>query len=150
MIRDYKGQPPRYSSPSGRFQPTDDRGVYRMYGLAPGTYVVAAGGGRVSGYGVNPFATDAPTFAPSSTRDTAAEIVVNAGEESSGVDIRYRDEPGHIVSGSVSTTDQEQGFRVELTSAANGLEQAPYGAEQAAGGHGFMFVGVADGDYEVM
>src|SRR5213075_3223100 len=32
MLRDYKGQPPRYSRPT-RSQQTDDRGVYRIYGL---------------------------------------------------------------------------------------------------------------------
>jgi hypothetical protein len=152
MIRDYRGQAPRYSSPVGR-QQTDDRGIYRIYGLASGTYIVAAGGGRASGYQVNPFAMDAVTFAPSSTRDTAAEVSVNAGEEDSGVDIRYRDEPGHTVSGTVANAnaaDQEQGFTIMLTSVLNGLEQTAASAYQPGGTHGFMFTGVADGDYQVI
>jgi Carboxypeptidase regulatory-like domain len=148
MIRDYKGQPPRYSRPT-RSTGTDDRGIYRIYGLAPGTYVIAAGGGRVSGYGVNPFATDAPTFAPSSSRDTASEVPVNAGEEVSGIDIRYRDEPGHTVSGSVASANTtDQGFGITLTSVL-GFEQT-IDASQAPGKRGFMFSGVADGEYEMI
>ena len=42
MIRDAKGRAARFS---GTFeQQTDDRGVYRIYGLPPGTYLVFAGG----------------------------------------------------------------------------------------------------------
>src|SRR6266480_1427313 len=59
---------------------TDDRGYYRIYGLQPGTYIVAAGGqGQYFG-SVNPYANDAMTFAPDSTRDTAAEIVVRSDQ----------------------------------------------------------------------
>src|SRR6185295_20223156 len=100
LIRDANGQPPL-----GRGYPidrtTDDRGVYRIYGLPGGTYLVSAGG-RGSTFSLGAYDSDAPTFAPSSTRDTAAEIVVRAGEETSGVDIRYRGEPGRAVSGTVS------------------------------------------------
>ena len=74
---------------------TDDRGYYRLYGLPPGSYVVAAGGpGQYFG-SVNPFANDAPTYAPASTRDTAAEVMVRSDQEVTA-DIRYRGEPGHM------------------------------------------------------
>src|SRR5919198_3991748 len=42
MVRDASGQPGVGGVPVERL--TDDRGVYRLYGLAPGTYVVSAGG----------------------------------------------------------------------------------------------------------
>ena len=80
---------------------TDDRGIYRIYGLPEGTYVVWAGGGGESfASNVDPFANDVPTYAPASTRDTAKEINVRAGVEANGVDIRFRGGPGHAVSGS--------------------------------------------------
>ena len=97
MIRDGKGQPARYGTPF-REKTTDDRGVYRVYGLAMGTYLVAAGGGYNSPYNINAYGTDVPTYAPSSTRDDATEISVRYGEETTNVDIRYRGEAGHAVS----------------------------------------------------
>jgi hypothetical protein len=149
MLRDYKGQPPRYSRPT-RSQLTDDRGIYRIYGLPPGTYIVAAGAGDVSSYNVNPFATDAPTFAPSSTRDGAAEITVNAGDEVSSVDIRYRGESGHTVSGTASSTaGAQRGFQIVLSSVVNGLEQVGYDTYQSPVSRGFMISGVADGEYQM-
>src|SRR5262249_55479861 len=78
MLRDNKGKTARYSVPV-RSTTTDDRGVYRIYGLAPGTYIVAAGGGgRSGGYSVDAYGSDVPTYAPASTRDAATEISVNS------------------------------------------------------------------------
>jgi hypothetical protein len=151
LVRDFKGQPVRYST-STREASTDDRGVYRIYGLPTGTYVVAAGGGEIDSYDVDPFASDARTYSPSSTRDTAAEITVTAGEETSNVDIRYRDEPGHLVSGTVIglANAQTQSYQIRLHSIFNGIEQASYEAYQSPGTHGFVFSGVADGDYTMV
>ena len=152
MVRDSKGQPARYVAPF-REQTTDDRGVYRIYGLPPGTYVVSAGGGNRSPYNVNAFETDAPTYAPASTRDTATEIYVSPGQETANVDIRYRGEPGHAVSGSAAgniSTDQPMGFSITLSSIFNGASQASYSTFQPPNSHGFSFYGVADGDYDVI
>jgi protocatechuate 3,4-dioxygenase beta subunit len=151
LIRDSKGQPSRYGAPF-REQTTDDRGVYRIYGLQSGTYVVAASGGSSSGYYVSAYGTDAPTYAPSSTRDNATEIYVRSGEETANVDIRYRGEPGHAVSGIASSTvtaDQPPEFSVTLSSSFNGASQSSYSSYQP-GGRGFSFYGVADGDYDVI
>jgi hypothetical protein len=152
MIRDSSGQPARYGAPL-REQTTDDRGVYRIYGLPMGTYVVSAGGGsRFSGYIVNAYGTDAPTYAPSSTRDAATEISVRAGEETANVDIRYRGESGNTGRGVAHTTvtlDQSPGFTIILSSIFNGVSQAGYSSYQPAGPRGFSFYGVADGEYDL-
>ena len=89
---------------------TDDRGVYRMYGLLPGTYIVSAGGMTrfFGGYGTTAHDQDAPTYAPSATRDTAQEVVVRSGEEATA-DIQYRGEPGHAISGTVLGFPPAQG-----------------------------------------
>ena len=101
-VRDESGKPidAMISSVTERF--TDDRGIYRLYGLSPGTYIVAAGGASrfYSGFGTTGFDQDAPTYAPSSTRDTAMEIAVRSGEEASA-DIQYRGDSGHAISGMV-------------------------------------------------
>ncbi|MDQ6653778.1 MAG: carboxypeptidase-like regulatory domain-containing protein [Acidobacteriota bacterium] len=149
LIRDAGGQQPKYTA-YGSSMVTDDRGVYRIYGLLPGTYVISAGG-RGS-FTVNVFGGDAPTYAPSSTRDTASEIAVRAGEETSGIDIRYRGEPGHIVSGSVTgLTDPNSPHQtnINLMQISNGLPQASAYTVQAPNSKGFTFYGVADGEYDL-
>lgn len=152
MIRDGNGRPSRYGAPV-REATTDDRGVYRIYGLPSGTYVLAAGGGRPSPYEVSAFGSDVPTYAPSSPRDAAAEVFVRAGEESANVDIRYRGEPGHVVSGIASTpvaSDQPPGFSITLVATFNGIAQPSYSSFQTPGSRGFAIYGVADGDYDVI
>lgn len=146
LIRDSNGQQPRYGAPMYE-RPTDDRGVYRIYGLATGTYVVMAGGGNSS----VSYRNDARTYSPSSTRDTAAEITVQAGQETSNIDIRYRSEQGHTVSGiatGLSETEQLY-FFVTLSSSLDGVTQFSESVTQAPGGTGFRFLGIPDGEYDV-
>lgn len=146
-IRDAEGNKVRAP---GNMQPrmTDDRGYYRIYGLPPGMYIVAAGGfGQYFG-GVNPFANDAMTFAPSSTRDTAVELLVRSDQEVSA-DIRYRSEPGHAISGKVSGAVPQAPFNsgVRLTDVESHimLTSAAVSAEERT----FQLNGVSDGEYEV-
>ncbi len=151
MIRDGKGNPPRYG---GAYQErsTDDRGIYRIYGLAAGTYVVSAGGGSFGTGGYpSSFENDAPTFAPSSTRDNAIEVSLPAGGEVSNIDIRYRGEPGHTVSGTAIDPGPPipSGITVSLNLAFNGTSQWINTSFQAAS-RGFSFYGVADGDYDLV
>jgi len=129
---------------------TDDRGVYRVYGLPSGTYVVAAdGASNYSATGVNAFAKDMPTYAPSSNREAADEISVRVGEETSNVDIRYRAERGSTISGIVRGSRMgDRGFSVTLTSLApNGRRwDTPF---QDPNGE-FAFEGIPDGDYHIV
>ena len=150
MIRDSNGLPPRYGS-IVRDRATDDQGIYRIYGLPTGTYVVMAGGNGGFFGAVNAYDTDAPTYAPSSTRDTAAEINVRAGEEIGSVDIRYRAEAGHSVSGIASgpQSPQPSGFNLMLSSTLEGGSQLNISSFQPAGSRGFVFSGIADGDYDI-
>lgn len=132
---------------------TDDRGVYRLYGLQPGTYLISAGGrGSWTTY-ANAYDIDVPTYAPSSSRDTASEIIVGSGEERTGVDIRYRAESGHLVSGTVSgpgaPTGTSSGARVTLTQISNGTRMGVLTPSQAPDSRSFVFSGVGDGDYEL-
>jgi Carboxypeptidase regulatory-like domain len=131
-------------------RPTDDRGVYRIYGLPSGRYVVWAGGGGAA-YSVDPYDEDVPTYSPASTRDTAAEITVRAGEETANVDIRYRGEPGRTVSGTVnnaSPTSTE--LIVNLSSASPGGTQMNVGSSQQGNRWVFVFYGIDDGDYTIV
>lgn len=152
MIRDTRGKPSPYGGTS-RGQTTDDRGVYRIFGLPPGTYVVSTGGGRSFGYAVDPYDNDVPTYAPSTTRDGATEIFVGAGAETANVDIRYRGEPGHAVSGTAKSTitaEQPTGFNITLNSVFNGASQSGYSVFQPPNSRAFAFKGVADGEYDLI
>jgi hypothetical protein len=151
MIRDANGQTPRYTAFQSQ-KNTDDRGIYRLYGLLPGTYVVSTGGRGSFGSFFDPYDTDAPTFAPSSPRDTAVEITVRAGEETNGVDIRYRGEPGRTVSGFVSGALDPATFssNVTLVQIVNGLPMSSAFSFQQPGGKGYVFYGIADGEYDLI
>lgn len=78
------------SSEEGRMYFTDDRGIYRIFGLAPGQYIVSTGKSS------NPMAsllTKRPrrvqTFYPGVTDEAKAKPVeVLAGAEASGIDIK--------------------------------------------------------------
>jgi hypothetical protein len=149
LIRDANGKPPL----PDRFavnRPTDDRGIFRIYGLPTGTYIVAAGGRATFGYSNNAYDSDAPTYAPSSTRDTAAEVSVRAGEETT-VDIRYRGDPGHVISGTVSGPIMPNAAtNITLAPVVNGVPLVNALSFQNFSGKGFAFYGVADGDYDLI
>lgn len=148
-IRDAEGNKVR-SAAFARPRVTDDRGYYRIYGLLPGTYVVAAGGQAQSYGGINAFAKDAPTFAPASTRDTAAEFVVRSDQEVTG-DIRYRGEPGHAISGKVTgalptaPSSPDAGIRLNDIESRTTISNAQVTGEDRA----FQINGISDGEYEI-
>ncbi|HEX7331258.1 MAG TPA: carboxypeptidase-like regulatory domain-containing protein [Pyrinomonadaceae bacterium] len=144
-LRDAKGETskgPQYDN----VRTTDDRGIYRIYGLLPGTYLVSAGGGGELQYAFNPYNSDIATYAPSSTRDTAVEIIVRPGEESTA-DIRYKGEPGYTISGNVKTA-AGNGAQVSLKSVSSGLSVGS--TFQLPGNRGFAFSGLADGEYSLV
>ena len=145
LIRDAKGQPPRVPLFGAFEQPTDDRGIYRIYGLAPGTYLVSAGGGTQIG-NFNQYESDVPTFAPSSTRDTAAEVTMRGGEDVA-VDIRYRGEPGHSISGNVKLAGASNAS-IFLTRPGSNIWVAT--TLQVPGMRGFVLNGLTDGDYDLV
>lgn len=145
-VRDAKGKEFPVAS-SGIERTTDDRGVYRIYGLGPGTYIVGAGGGPTNpSFQFYPFDSDVPTYSPSATRDNAAEFAVRSGEDTTA-DIRYRYEAGHTVSGTVRV-GANNGASVMLVS-ADGSFTPTSSAFQQPGARGFAVNGVPDGDYYI-
>jgi protocatechuate 3,4-dioxygenase beta subunit len=132
---------------------TDDRGVYRIYGLRPGVYVVMAGGNVLSPFGLVSAYGDVPTFYPSSTRDTAAEVTVRAGQDTAGVDIHFReDQPGHRVTGRVEGVSGQQGqvaASVSLVYAPSGIQAGNAFVMPNSPDHSFSLDAVPDGDYDV-
>lgn len=144
-IRDTKGK----GSPASQFgtieRATDDRGIYRIYGLSPGSYLVTAGGGgNNQSYQFNPFETDVPIYSPSSTRDNATEYTVRSGEETTA-DIRYRSDPGYTISGTVKLANNN-GAGIMVVS-PDGVFVPTSNAFQPPGARGFAINGLGDGEY---
>jgi hypothetical protein len=137
-----------------RERSTDDRGIYRMYGLPPGAYVVAAAKPRTGLVAPGAYDNDAPTYFPSSTRDTASEIMVREGEEITA-DIQYRSEPGHAVSGKVVGATESPAQFAPWPSASISIKDlsnrtAMIGVSASSNDNfSFALYGVPDGEYEL-
>jgi protocatechuate 3,4-dioxygenase beta subunit len=152
-VRDIKGRTARQNVfDLQREWKTDDRGVYRIYGLEPGVYLISAGGKGLVPFIIEGYDTDAPTFYPSASRDNATEVTAHSGEEAIGIDIRYRDNKGHMISGSVTGANAVSNVAAvtvvlndALTEAFGGMAITP----MAPGAHSFAFDVVPDGDYVV-
>jgi hypothetical protein len=152
-VRDAEGAPARSGYPS-RPRFTDDRGVYRIYGLTPGTYVVAANRrDSVFRPGSTPYDDELPAYHPAATtRAESTEIKVGAGVEITGIDIRYSGARGHNISGVVSGGKGLVArpavsvglFSAQGESSANSAYVRP-GDEN----RGFAFYGLPDGEYIV-
>lgn len=150
-VRDEEGK--LLSAPTlFRERSTDDRGVYRFYGLSPGGYLISAARPRIGLIAPTAYDNDAPTYFPSSTRDTASEVVVRDGEEITA-DIQYRAEPGHAISGKVdgvleSQTQFPPGASVTIHDV--GDRTAMMGVSASSNENfGFAINGVPDGEYEL-
>lgn len=106
---DQNGKRPPNTGPNFSSWQTDDRGVFRIYGLEPGRYIVSAGAsaedgsvcvGRSGGYYRR-------TFHPEATEEENAKIIeVKSGEEKENVDIKLaRAAKGYVATGRVIDGD---------------------------------------------
>jgi hypothetical protein len=136
---------------------TDDRGIYRLYGLAAGRYIVAAGTpddprmlsfGQAKRYRV--------TYHPAAAVDSEATVVdVAAGGEVSGVDIvlpkaeRLFEASGRVVYGDTGTPGSGLGVGYGIVT-ANRFAGA-YGSVGRTSETGtFRLTGLKPGDYGLM
>ena len=149
MVRDAEGYSVR-DAPEGESRMTDDRGIYRIYGLRPGSYIVGASGRIVESF--SPYEGSAMTYHPSSTHDTATEVTVASGAEASGVNIQFRGGPGYVVSGTVITTSAISLTHIVVSlintdiSAVTGSVNVRHNDPRK----GFMIQGVNNGNYEIV
>src|SRR5262249_51369677 len=153
-VRDENGRPD--NTGVGNFRPqrmTDDRGVYRLYGLAPGSYLVSAGGGKMNSFHpASPSHGRMGIYHPSATRDAATEVKVIGGDEVSGIDIRYRAERGFAISGKVISGSgrQETSANISLRNTATGAIIATTFLSRESGQSGYAFYGMPNGEYLIM
>ena len=132
---------------------TDDRGIYRIYGLLPGQYTVSAGSGPFAKFNATGFDLDAPTYHPSATRDTAIPVTVRGGDETAGIDIKYRGTEGHTVSGVVMGAISEAmaagQVDIELFPADRTSVLSLAFVSAAEPRRSFSFEALADGEYDL-
>ncbi len=157
-VKDEEGNPVRDAT-TGRDWTTDDRGMYRLYGLEPGAYVVSASFTNVfraapsqSGKG----SEAGPTYYPSGTLDGATLVNVSAGNETGGIDIRYRAERSYAVRGTIAGQNTQAGAPAGRTAISVTLSHPGTGVVIGAttivplnGNNVFNFEGVPDGVYEL-
>ena len=141
-------------SSGGGLTETDDRGSYRLYGLPPGQYTVNAGGsGQFGSFTPSGFDRDVQTYYPSSTRDTAVPISVRSGEETTGIDIKYKGTEGHSISGvvvgNIEAGRTSDAFTIMLAPAGTSSILSIQFAAVAERQRAFSFDGVADGEYDL-
>jgi hypothetical protein len=152
-VRDSEGNPgagaatmnEMYSSWS-----TDDRGVYRVYGLEAGAYVVGVNVATPIFGGLGETSREPPTYHPSSPRGAAAEVNLRGAEEVAGVDIRARGGRGRSISGTVSGETQGEGLINGVTITLYGAaDKNLMGMATLIGSQNFSLRGVDDGEYEL-
>jgi hypothetical protein len=132
---------------------TDDRGTYRIYGLPAGSYQVFVGGPGNFNQGIA-YIGDSPTYYPSATIDTAQEVGVGTGQEISGIDINYRGDRGHTISGSVAdnlstTPSSNSSDRVVLRQGASIVARS-FIFSRNSRDKTFSITGIPDGQYEIL
>jgi hypothetical protein len=155
-----------YFSSDSRFE-TDDRGVYRMYGLPPGRYRVSVGNSRDDSMMVTTRGRRAylRTFYPGVTVESEAKLVeVGAGAEATGIDIKLGplaeafkaygrivdEESGQPLPGirySFGTTNREQTFFGGFGYADRSNQRGEFRIDNLAPGYYSVFV-YMDGESE--
>src|SRR5262249_21221877 len=132
------------------YRMTDDRGVYRVYGLDPGAYVVGINGASSMAAAMGQTSSQPPTYHPSSPRGSAVEINLRGAEEVTGVDIRPRAGRGRTISGTISGETQGEGFISAVSVALYGAASKDLaGMDAVIGRQNFSLRGVEDGAYEL-
>lgn len=155
LTRRNDGTAPRSLAPGLSFL-TDDRGIYRIYGLAPGHYIVGANAALSGSIRDSEFADELPVFYPSGDRADATEFEVGTGQEISGVDIKYRALTGKSISGMIDrqavSRETPPGWMAQVS-----VYQLPDKYQVRIGAvlprddqYDFTVSGLSDGDYEVV
>lgn len=131
----------------------DDRGIYRIYGLEPGSYLVQAGGSgdEWSRTFASPREREPGVFHPSSGRRGAAEIAVGWGDERAGIDIRFAPPQGRVIAGVVATGQLPEKATVWMSLyASDGLVVDSEFLAVTEPDLTFALHGVPDGEYEIV
>lgn len=131
---------------------TDDRGIYRIYGLPAGMYLVAVAGSAQTASRFNVYDYDAPVFYPSSSVTEASLVRVQPSSETTGIDILYRAENGYTISGQVTSGLPSQPVSVFLTLHQAGLSAPIFISSKLmdSKNNSFVLHGIPSGEYYLL
>ncbi len=131
----------------GTSRPTDDLGRFRIYGLQPGGYVIAAAAAATGVYRLPGYAR---AFYPGSpSLGDAQPVELSTGDDAAGVEVRLTPGRSATVSGSAETPDGRpftERVTVALTRRSSALEDAAVPARPSPDGT-FTIQNLSPGEY---
>jgi hypothetical protein len=113
---------------------------------------VGVNGGGSFYYPNYAYGGEVPVYHPSGTRDAATEVAVVVGQEVNGIDIRYRSEPGHAISGTLAGVAEPEpnsggGVSISLVDSSTGALHASTYLMPGESTRNFAIYGVPDGEF---
>ncbi len=131
---------------------TNDRGIYRIFGLEAGSYLVYVGGNDEYSK-INLASTNnIPIYYPSDSIDTAAEVRVDFDQIAESIDIKFREKRGFMISGSITGIENQAAdeyVSVILTHRESEQQIAFVPVESKAGKYAFKIEAVPEGEYSI-
>ncbi|HYM09868.1 MAG TPA: carboxypeptidase-like regulatory domain-containing protein [Bryobacterales bacterium] len=132
----------RHRAPTGAGAVTDDRGVYRIFGLEPGRYILLARPTRLNEL------LFLPLYYPGrSEENRAEEIEVRAASEVAGIDVTFGAETSYRLAGKIAEVDRERLGRITVDAMTADRAVAARSAPDPEGN--FSFEGLPGGGYIV-
>lgn len=130
---------------------TDDRGIYRIFGLNSGVYLVYVGGNFR--YETTTAATgNVAVYHQAASLATANEVFVQVGQETNGIDIQFREDKGFSVSGEIvglGSLSSRRTPTVALYEVATAQNIAYDDVSERNGKYAFKFEQIPAGIYEI-
>ncbi|MBL8149909.1 MAG: carboxypeptidase regulatory-like domain-containing protein [Blastocatellia bacterium] len=129
---------------------TDDRGIYRIYGLQPGSYIVSVSDETAHIFIPSVYKKMVPTYYPSTSAAGAKEVSVKAGDETSNIDIRLRETLGYSIRGKIVVNESlsnKNSFYFIVT--AKDTKTNTFLPSSVSINNDFVVFGVEDGEYEI-
>ncbi len=156
IVNEQGQKQPYHGGASSQMYETDDRGVYRIYGLRAGHYLASAGGDGGFEFERSSGGKYPRTWHPETDDENQAKVIeVKEGGESSGVDIKFGvAKRAYVALGRVIDDATGQAIpKVNVICIKTGGDSAGFGgfggqATTDAQGN-FRFSGLAPGRYEV-
>ena len=141
---------PRFAASASLPQRTDDRGRFRLFGLLPGTYIVAASTNSPIGTAVTGEGWASILYPGTTDAALASRVQIDAGRDVSGIDITLGRPPGARVTGFAFDADGQPARGVLLSGSHRTSTLLLEPRTTTAGQDGaFAFPSVPPGEYVV-